>query len=340
MATQYGPWKVIRSLDEGRQAHVFLVEDVTGKHEGQYVLKRLKNQGRLDLFEREVKATAALSHPNVLRVVDFNIQGSAPYYYAAEYCEGGSLADRPEQFHADIERTVWSLVPIAEALQAAHKVPVFHRDVKPPNILFRRDGTPVLGDFGICHMEGDQRVTVVDEAMGSVNYIAPEMESGRRFGDPTDRTDVYALGKVLYWMISGGRVFAREGHRTPGLYLPEILGDERWEHIHALLDETVVEDPQKRLPLDRLLSRLVQAASLVTGRYTPLRPSMGLRCRFCGIGVYTKYATQNNWPPQAGWFSAVGRFSGADLRVLRCNHCGHVEWFDMMRIEGGNWWEK
>ena len=339
MATQYGPWKVIRSLDEGGQAHVFLVEDTTGKHAGPYVLKRLKNKARLDLFEREVKAMEAVDHPHALRVIEANI-GNTPPYYVAEYCEGGSLAEQPERFYGDIDGTTTVLTQIAEALQAAHAAGVIHRDVKPANILFRKDGTPVLGDFGICHMEGDQRVTVVDEAMGSRNYIAPEMESGRRFGNPTDRTDVYALGKVAYWMLSGGHEFAREDHRAPALYLPRLLGNELWEHIHTLLDETVVDDPQKRLPIERLLSRLDHTASLITGRHTPLRPSMGLRCRFCGIGVYTKYATKDNWPQQAGWFSAVARFSGADLRVLRRNHCGHVEWFDMVRIEGGKWWEK
>jgi serine/threonine protein kinase len=339
VARQYEGWTVIRSLNEGGQGHIFLVEDTTGKYSGHYVLKRLKNRGRLDLFEREVKAMQAVDHPHVLRVIEANIGSTSPYY-VAEYCEGGSLAQQPERFCGDIDGTTTVLTWIAEALQAAHDAKVIHRDVKPANILFRKDGTPVLGDFGICHMDGDRRVTVVDEAMGSLNYIAPEMESGRRFGDPTDRTDVYALGKVAYWMLSGGREFAREDHRASALYLPRLFGDELWEHVHALLDETVVEDPQRRLPIDRLLSRLQQTASLITGRYTPLRPSMGLRCRFCGIGVYTKYATKQNWPPQAGWFSAVGRFSGADLRVLRCNHCGHVEWFDMMGIDGGQWWEK
>lgn len=69
VATQYGNWKVIKSLDEGGQTHVFLVTDTTGQYAGQYVLKRLKNPGRLDLFEREVKALDALKHRHVLRIV-------------------------------------------------------------------------------------------------------------------------------------------------------------------------------------------------------------------------------------------------------------------------------
>lgn len=336
---QYGPWKVVRSLDEGGQAHVFLVEDTTGKRPGEYVLKRLKNQGRLDLFEREIKAMVAVEHPSVLRVVDSDTKGAQPYY-VAEYCHGGSLAKQPEGFRRDIEGTAAILTQIGAALERAHAAKVIHRDVKPGNILFRKDGTPVLGDFGICHMVGDQRVTVADEAMGSRNYIAPEMESGHRFGDPSDRTDVYALGKVAYWMVSGGREFAREDHRTENLYLPRLFGEEPWEHLHAFLDEAVVEDPTKRMPMERFITRLNQTASLMVGRYAPLRPSSGLRCRFCGIGVYTRYAKQGEWPNTGAWFSAVGRFAGSDIRVLRCGHCGHVEWFDVMQIKDPRWWDR
>jgi serine/threonine protein kinase len=197
VAAQYGPWRVIKSLGEGGQAHVDLVENSTGQPAGSYVLKRLKNRARLDLFEREVTALEALNHQHVLRIVTRDVTGASPYY-VAEYCEGGSLATDPYRFQGEIVATTVELSLIAEALQAAHAAGVIHRDVKPGNILFRQDTTPVLGDFGICHMEGDQRITLAEEAMGSRNYIAPEMESGRPFGRPTGATDVYALGKVLY----------------------------------------------------------------------------------------------------------------------------------------------
>jgi len=82
MATQYGQWKVSRSLDEGAQGHVFLVTDTTGEHAGQYVLKRLKNPSRLELFEREVKALEALKHRHVLRIVARDVTAAAPYYVA------------------------------------------------------------------------------------------------------------------------------------------------------------------------------------------------------------------------------------------------------------------
>ena len=89
MAAKSNEWVVRGTLSEGGQGVVFLVEDSTGDRPGRFVLKRLKNLGRLDLFEREVKATLALNHPSILRIIVANM-GEKPYY-VAEYCEGGTL---------------------------------------------------------------------------------------------------------------------------------------------------------------------------------------------------------------------------------------------------------
>jgi serine/threonine protein kinase len=88
------------------------------------------------------------------------------------------------------------LLPIVRGLEAAHGKGIFHRDCKPANILFRADGTPVLGNFGICYVDDGELVTLSDEGMGSKNFIAPEMESGGTV-DVSEAVDVYSLAKVL-----------------------------------------------------------------------------------------------------------------------------------------------
>ena len=189
-------------------------------------------------------------------------------------------------------------------------------------------------------MEGDERLTLSNEAMGSTNYIAPEMQAGQH-GLVTGAADVYALGKVLYWILSGGRIFAREDHRASNGYLPMLLGDQRWEHIHALLDGMIVADPSQRIPIQLLPARLEQIRSLVEGDYMPLRPSIGLRCRVCGIGTYHRYASYKKQQSQtAAWFREIQKTPNTDLRVMRCNHCGHIEWFDFRGIDNSDWWER
>jgi serine/threonine protein kinase len=335
----YDRWEIVRSLTEGGQAHIFVVEDRRKQFPGQWVLKRLKNikdKARKMRFAQEVKVTQSIEHPNVLKIIDKNLDAERPYF-VAEFCERGSLEKvGAPPYKGSVRATLGVLLPIADALVAAHQINVFHRDIKPANILFRGNGTPVVGDFGICFVEGGERVTLTDEGMGSRNFIAPEMESGQRdLGEPSDRTDVYSLGKVLYWMLSGGLEFAREGHRKKNLV--GLLGAQAFEHVHALLDEMVATDPRSRIPSGDIKERLEKMASLVEGNYAPLSPSIGIQCRFCGIGRYRPLATRPGYSiPQLGLTPPAG----TDVRILQCGHCGHVEIFQFVGIEDSGWWER
>lgn len=146
-----------KTLGEGGQAQVSIVTDTREEHPGEWALKRLKNiddPEAKERFGREVRAVQSINHPNILRIIHSDLTAARPYF-VAEYCEGGSLQKNgASRYKGNIAATREVVLPILDALVAAHKAGVFHRDVKPANILFRRDGTPVIGDFGICFMEG------------------------------------------------------------------------------------------------------------------------------------------------------------------------------------------
>jgi serine/threonine protein kinase len=347
---KFGRWESIRTIGEGGQAQVYLVKDSDGLIPGTFALKPLAHihdEERRTRFLREVEATQAIEHPNILHIYESDVAAERPYY-VAEYCDGRSLEHvGAGRFKANIKATLDILLPVLDALVSAHRKGVYHRDVKPPNILFRSDGTPVLGDFGICYIDDGTPMTLSIDAMGSRRYIAPEMEAGRHhLGPPCDRTDVYSFGKVLYWMLSGGRIFDREDHRTPNNSLVQLLGDQRWEHVNALLDKLIVETAMERLHSHKLKEELQMAESLVAGNYAPLTPSVGIKCRFCGIGNYEKYATSGRLESgliashelrnKLGWEN-VGTI---DVRVLRCSHCGHIEAFQFDGITAHDWWTK
>jgi len=347
MPNTYGKkWKPLgKTVGEGGQSRVQLVEDITGKTQGQHALKLLKSVNSTQArtrFKTEVEATQRIQHPNVLEICDFDLESTAPYY-VAEYCEGASLQKMgADRFEGNLKDILAVILPIADALVAAHHAGVIHRDVKPANILFRKDGTPVIGDFGICYVEDGEPVTFSDEAVGSRHYLAPEMEAGNRsLGEPTGKTDVYGLGKVLFWMLSGGRKFDRENHR--GTSLVELLGDQRFEHVHMLLDGMIAYEPKQRLKSEDVRSELLRVLSLVEGNYAPLKPSIGILCRFCGIGKYERWAVFDSGNPKnnEGTISKLGltNFGGAHFRILRCSHCGHVEFFQFERIAAPYWWK-
>jgi len=351
----FGKWKILGTVGAGGQAQVYLVEDSTGQTVGQCALKPLRNLADGELrrrFEQEVRATDAVRHPNILRIYESDLSVVRPYY-VAEYCEGGSLEKSGASlFKGDIQRTAKVLMPVLDALVAAHRLGVYHRDVKPANILIRKDGAPVVGDFGICHIEGGEPRTLSDRAMGSRHFTAPEMEAGRHYlGEPSDRTDVYSFGKVLYWMLSGGRIFDREDHRGPGNYLVDLLGNPKWEHIHMLLDKLIMEKPEGRLHSHELREALTMAENMLQGNFAPLKPSAGIQCRFCGQGKYEKFAAydfndpsvaqayrQGGGNTQLVGLLASGGPYGTDVRVLRCSNCGHVEYFQFTGIKSHDWW--
>jgi eukaryotic-like serine/threonine-protein kinase len=177
------------------------VRDLTGVF-GNAVLKRIRNPARNARFAREVAALRALSHPNVVRYIDADLSGPKPYL-VMEYCEGRSLADVEHRLVGDPLAALDLFVQICDGVAAAHERGIVHRDLKPANVLLRgTSGQAVVADFGIVYLADNERLTATAEAVGARHFIAPELADGR--SDSVDpRSDVYSLGKLLYWLLAG-----------------------------------------------------------------------------------------------------------------------------------------
>ncbi len=216
MAQVYGGrWKVVRSLGQGGQGDVFEVVDVVQPDGGAYALKRIRNPRRRQRFEAEVVAIARLRHPNVVRLVDHSALGASDddvgkQFMVMPLAAGGSLAARVKVYKGSLDGALAVARPLASALSAAHALGIVHRDVKPGNVLFADEGNdPWLSDFGICLVRDTERVTETHEVAGPWAFMAPEVEHGGRL-DVTPAADVYSLGKLIFYMVSGGTVFPRE----------------------------------------------------------------------------------------------------------------------------------
>jgi len=181
MGDLYGDkWEIVRSLGEGAQAHTFIARDTTDSEGSPFVLKRLKNLDRLARFKQEVEAVKGLAHPNVVRLVDFDLDAPRPFI-VTEYCAGGNLEEADPFWITSAENAFRLFDEICQGVVAAHNAGIIHRDLKPANIFLRsRLGPAVVGDFGICYVLDDgTRLTITDEAVGARLFIAPELEDGR-----------------------------------------------------------------------------------------------------------------------------------------------------------------
>jgi eukaryotic-like serine/threonine-protein kinase len=152
-------------------------------------------------FRIEAETVAKLCHANIIQIFDVGDVGGLPYV-ALELLEGGSLdavltgAPQPEADSAQLVAT------LARAIHVAHRAGIIHRDLKPSNVLFSADGTPKITDFGLAKRLEEEGHTETGQVMGSPSYIPPEQAEGRA-KEATPATDVYALGAILYEMLTG-----------------------------------------------------------------------------------------------------------------------------------------
>ncbi len=198
-----GRYEILELIGFGGMAIVFKAYDLLGKR---YVAVKILKDEYLESedfkrrFRNESKAIALLSHPNIVKVLDVNFSDNIQYI-VMEYIDGITLKEYIEQQGSvKWKEAVHFTVQILRALQHAHDNGIVHRDIKPQNVMLLEDGTIKVMDFGIARFARESGKTLSDKAIGSVHYISPEQAQGA----PTDeKTDIYAVGVILYEMLTG-----------------------------------------------------------------------------------------------------------------------------------------
>src|SRR5688572_28753988 len=235
--TILGPYEIVGLLGAGGMGEVFrardsrLHRDVAVKILPAHVAADPDRRAR---FERESRAVAALSHPNILAIFDVGVDGPVTYA-VTELLEGESLRECVADRALPVRKAVEIAVQVARGLSAAHDKGIVHRDLKPENIFVLIDGRVKILDFGLARTAADTSAgtatgTEPGVVMGTVGYMAPEQVRAQ----PVDaRTDLFALGVVLHEMLSGHRVFQRD---TPAESMTAILREDPPELLGARAD--------------------------------------------------------------------------------------------------------
>jgi tRNA A-37 threonylcarbamoyl transferase component Bud32/tetratricopeptide (TPR) repeat protein len=279
-----GRYAIERELGRGGMATVYLARDL--KHDRRVAVKVLDAEiGAVlgaERFLTEIRVTANLQHPNVLPLFDSGSADGAPYY-VMPYVAGESLRARLDREGAlPIGEAVRITTAVAAALDHAHRQGIVHRDVKPENILLS-DGVPVVADFGIAKAVADSQragtgagLTRAGMSLGTPAYMSPEQAMGE--ADVDARTDVYALGVLLYEMLAGELPFAGPtSHAIIAKHLmtpvPSVRGAR--ETVPPVLDAAIAramaKDPAARFQSAAELGAEL-AAALVTAPAVEPRP--------------------------------------------------------------------
>lgn len=280
-----GNYQLTRLLGKGGFAEVYLGEHVRLRTRAaiKILLMRLGGEEESASFQKEAETIAHLNHPNIVRVLDFDVVEDTAFL-VMDYAPGGTLRQRhPKGTQLAPEQILPYVRQIADALHYAHEKRLIHRDIKPENLLVGEDERILLSDFGIALVSQSSRYQNTQEVVGTAAYMAPEQLQGK----PQRASDQYALGIVIYEWLTGSRPF--HGNFTE-LYSQQMFVPPRplREHLPTIspgLENVVLtaleKDPKSRFGSIRAFATAFEAACQEAGllhaptvRYsTPLPPA-------------------------------------------------------------------
>jgi hypothetical protein len=261
-ARRLGQYTLIEKIGEGGMGAVFRASHALLRRPTAIKLLPPERAGEIDLarFEREVQMTSLLTSPHTVSIYDYGRTPDGIFYYAMEYLDGVDLDELVRrEGPLPASRTVHILAQVCRALEEAHGVGLIHRDIKPANILLcERGGTPDVAkvvDFGLVkslRAAGDRGVTLENMILGTPHYMAPESISSPERVDA--RSDLYAVGAVAYYLLTGRVVF--EGDSAMSVFTKHLheapvapsarLGREVPADLESLVLAALSKDPAER----------------------------------------------------------------------------------------------
>lgn len=263
-----GPYRVAALIGSGSVSRVYRAYQASlDRHVAIKVLSDnpLFEEGVRQRFEQEARAIARLEHQNILPIYEFVCEGALTYI-VMQYIPDGTLKDRMDG-PLDWASTLPIITQVCEALMCAHRHGILHRDIKPSNILVTADGWVLLTDFGLARfVSASLRITHIEASLlGTPDYMAPEQIRG---GDSDVRTDVYALGILLYEMLTGHLPFEceapadvlvkklKEEPTPPSQFVPSLPSG-----VESLILKALARAPEERFQsVEEFLSMVEQVS--------------------------------------------------------------------------------
>lgn len=281
-----GKYKITKRLGQGGMAEVYMAHQENLDRPVAIKLMHhflVQEQDFLHRFKREARAMAAMNHPNIVGVYDFDVYGENTYYLVMEYIAGGTLKDRLKELaeagkRMPLDRAMAIGQQVADALDYAHSRNMIHRDVKPANIMINDRGQAVLTDFGIVKLMGGQSMayTATGALIGTPAYMSPEQALGKK-GDA--RSDIYSLGVLLFQMVTGQLPFDADTplgvvmkHVNDPIPAPETIIPNLPPAVQEIILKAMAKEPEVRYQTAGELATALRRASLSPPPETAVSP--------------------------------------------------------------------
>jgi tRNA A-37 threonylcarbamoyl transferase component Bud32 len=282
-----GRYRVLEPLGRGGMARVYRAyHPQLNRYVAIKVLRSdlMEDEGFLERFRREAQAVAALRHPNIVQVFDFDVQDEL-YFMVMELLEGDTLKTRLNDYRMREEKmpageVVRVLLDVLDGLAYAHSEGMIHRDIKSANVLLTKKGQAVIADFGIAQIVGSTRHTASGALMGTLDYMAPEQGLE---GRSDARSDIYSLGIVFYEMLTQRTPFEADTplavlmkHVNDPLPLPRKMDPTIPEPFERIVLKALAKDPDDRYHGAEEMAQALREAAEDSGIELPKRISLPL----------------------------------------------------------------
>jgi serine/threonine protein kinase/TolB-like protein/Tfp pilus assembly protein PilF len=296
-----GAYAIVRELGRGGMGAVYLAERADGQFEKCVAIKVLKRGTDTDevlrRFGIERQILAKLEHPNITRLLDAGTTTDGLPYFVMEFIEGTPITHFVHRENVDLRGRLKLFLKVCSAVDLAHQNQIIHRDIKPTNVLVKRDGEPKLLDFGIAKLlsfdSDDGDITVAVERRLTPMYAAPEQSAGQ---PATIATDVYSLGALLYELLTT--------QSPPSSSNGNLSHDDVSRHLtEPQLPSHAVTDPQAKHQLQDQLDRIVARAMRrdPAQRYSSVAElSQGLERYLDGTSLRSEYFSRAVSAPKIG----------------------------------------
>ena len=321
------PWKPTgEKLGSGGQGTVHLVTHEDDPNKKLFAFKELHDPNHDQArkrFQKEIEAIKIINHPLIVKVMDHSDIEDDFLFYVMEYHPNAKTIEEAvfppahNPFHGNTLKCLDLFEQIIVAIGAyENQSPqITHRDINPQNILLLEDGSIRLIDFGICHFENNETITLTGENVGRRNYTAPECEAG---GTPTTgvHSDFYSAAKTLWSVITSRRAFSREesvfGENSTRSLFPDT--PEAW-HLQRIFERSIRKDPANRFQNTEDALGLLAEVRYKLERKLPTSETAHTRCPSCGGKSFSELpGTQN----------IFGSPDNRNFNVVHCNSCGFV----------------
>ena len=258
-----GDYELIRELGRGGMGVVYLARQMSLNRQVAFKMilaGPFASPAAVRRFRTEAEAAARLRHPNIVTIFETGEFSGKPYY-SMQYVRGPSLADRIQDTTVPPDKAAQYTRTIARAVQHAHEQGILHRDLKPSNVLLDAQDEPHVSDFGLAkEFQTSAELTVSGECLGSPNFMPPEQAS-EKHGKVSVRSDVYAIGTTLYFLLTGHPPFKAATvsdtleqllHHEP--VAPRLLNASIPADLETICLKCLEKEPEKRYPTAQALA--------------------------------------------------------------------------------------